>query len=61
MKNKLQNALTAVILLLIQTINFGQTAPTLGTTSGFALFTAGGAFSTNSEAGTVVTGDVGNH
>ena len=60
-KTKLFNALIAVILFLMPNVNFGQTAPTLGTTSGFALFTAGGAFSTNSEAGTVVTGDVGNH
>jgi len=61
MKTQLLNVLTAITLFIIPNVNFGQTAPTLGTTSSFALFTAGGAFSTNSEAGTIVTGDVGNH
>src|ERR1035437_1402390 len=57
MKSKLFNVLTAVILFLMPNANFGQ-APTLGTTSGFALFTAVGAFS-NIGAATYVTGDVG--
>lgn len=39
--------------------SYGQ-APVLGTTSGFALFTADGSF-TNVGNATVVTGDVGNH
>jgi hypothetical protein len=59
MKNKLLTLLTAVILFLIPNVNFGQ-APRLGTTSGFALFTAGGAFSNIGDA-TIVTGDVGNN
>ncbi len=48
----------AVILLLLQSFSFGQTAPNLGTTSGFALFTAAGAFNVTGSS-TVVTGDVG--
>src|SRR5450759_989651 len=59
MKNKLLPILTAVILLLISNVNFGQTAPTLGTTSSFALFTAGGAFSVTGASS--VTGNVGTH
>ncbi len=42
----------------IHNISLGQSAPTLGTASGFALFTATGAFS-NTGAATNVTGDVG--
>jgi len=57
MKNMIQNMLTAFILFLIPAINFAQ-APSLGTTSSFALFTAVGAFD-NIGAGTNVTGDVG--
>ena len=56
MKTKLLLALTAGILFLMPGQNFGQ-APTLGTTSKFALFTAVGAF--NNTGGTTVTGDVG--
>lgn len=59
-KTQLLNGLIMVVLFLMPNVNFGQVAATLGTTSNFALFTAAGAFSTNSEAGTVVTGDVGN-
>ena len=59
MKSRLLIILTAVILLLIPNAISGQVAPTLGATSSFALFTAGGAFS-NIGAATVVTGDVGN-
>jgi hypothetical protein len=59
MKKKLLPILTAVILLTIPNVNFGQTAPTLGTTSTFALFTASGAFSVTGAS--TVTGDVGNH
>ena len=57
MKAKLINAFTAVILLLLPNVNFGQ-APTLGTSSTYALFTAVGAFN-NIGATTTVTGDVG--
>ncbi len=59
MKNKLLTLLTAVIAFLMQNVIFGQ-APNLGTTSSFALFTAGGAFSNIGNA-TIVTGDVGTH
>ena len=57
MKNKVLPILSAVILFLIANVNFGQTAPTLGTTSSFALFTAGGAFSVTGASS--VTGNVG--
>ena len=56
MKKQLLHVLTAVILFLMPNVNYGQ-APTLGTTSNFAIFTAAGAFS-NVGASTV-TGDVG--
>ncbi len=56
MKRQLLHVLTAVILFLMPNVNYGQ-APTLGTTSNFAIFTAAGAFS-NVGASTV-TGDVG--
>ena len=59
MKRKLLAILTAAILFLIPNANFGQTAPTLGTTSTFALFTATGAFTVTGAS--VVTGDAGNH
>lgn len=48
--------LTTVALFSFPAINFGQ-APTLGTASGFALFTASGAFGNN--GATTVTGDIG--
>ncbi|MGB4847877.1 MAG: ice-binding family protein, partial [Saprospiraceae bacterium] len=57
MKSIFINAITASILFLLPNVNFGQT-PDLGTASGFALFTAVGAFS-NIGAATIVTGDVG--
>jgi len=44
-------------LLAFPKVNFGQTSPNLGTTSGFALFTAVGAF--NNTGASAVTGDVG--
>lgn len=47
-----------VAFLFIFINSFGQSAPPLGTTSGYALFTAAGAFSNIGNA-TVVTGDVG--
>jgi hypothetical protein len=56
MRTKLFNALTVFILFLLPNVNFGQ-APDLGAASGFALFTASGAF-TNVGA-TSVIGDVG--
>jgi len=59
MKSKLRLILAAVILFLIPNINFGQTAPALGTTSSFALFTGTGAF--DNDGATVVTGDIGSN
>jgi len=62
MKNKLLNTLTAVILLLMPNVNFGQ-APTLGTTADFALFTTVG-LNKNSSIymyNTHVTGNVGSN
>jgi len=56
MKTHLLKALTAVILLVIPTLNFAQ-APNLGAASSFALFTAVGAF--NNTGASNVTGDVG--
>jgi hypothetical protein len=58
MKKQLLLALIAVILFLMPNVNFGQ-APDLGTASGFVLFTAAGAFSTEVADVSVVTGDVG--
>ena len=57
MKNLLRVFLTVVVLLSLREVNLGQ-APNLGTTSGFALFTAVGAFNCTG-AGTLVNGDVG--
>jgi len=57
MKKQLFLALITGILLLMPFMNFGQ-APPLGTTAGFALFSASGAFNEQGSASTV-TGDVG--
>lgn len=56
MKTPLQYALSALVLLFIPNINFGQ-APNLGSTSVFALFTATGAI--NNIGATVINGDIG--
>ena len=56
MKTKLLITLTAIALFLAPNASFGA-APTIGTTSGFALFTASG-FVTNDGA-SYVTGDIG--
>jgi hypothetical protein len=56
MKTKLLITLTAITLFLAPNISFGAT-PTIGTTSGFALFTASG-FVTNDGA-SYVTGNIG--
>jgi hypothetical protein len=56
MEKKLLTLLTGIIWFLMQNVAFGQ-APTLGTTSTFALFTAVGAFT--NDGASVVTGDVG--
>ena len=56
MKKLLINLFTAVMLLFVPLMNYGQ-APPLGTTSSFALFTAVGAFS--NDGASVVTGDIG--
>ena len=57
MKRNLLFLLAAVVLFLMPNGAFGQTAPNLGTTSTFALFTAGGAFASTGASN--VTGDVG--
>jgi hypothetical protein len=57
MKTNLLSIFTAVLLFLVSTLSFGQTAPVLGTTSTFALFTAAG---TLTATGTpTITGDIG--
>ncbi len=56
MKTVLQCAFVAVMLFLLPNVNFGQ-APNLGTTSGFALFTAAGAI--NNTGVSLITGDIG--
>jgi gliding motility-associated-like protein len=57
MKKNLRNVVISILLFLMPTFLFGQTAPNLGTTSSFAFFTAAGAF--NVVGATTVTGDVG--
>jgi len=57
MKNKLHN-LSIGLMMLMPTIIFGQSAPTLGGASTFAVFTAVGQFD-NIGAATYVVGDVG--
>lgn len=59
MNFKLLVIITFTFLLSISKINFGQTAPNLGATSGFGLFTANGAF--NNIGTTAVTGDIGSN
>jgi len=58
MKTKLLIALTAITLFLAPNVSYGA-APTLGATSGFALFTASG-FVTNDGA-SYVTGNIGSY
>lgn len=55
MKRKILLGLVA--LGLLPNIIFGQTQPSLGGTSNFALFTAGGAF--DSDGATVIKGNIG--
>jgi hypothetical protein len=59
MKNTLLFAFTTALLFSLPNVHFGQTAPNLGATSTFALFTASGAIS--NVGTTTVTGDVGTH
>jgi len=60
MRSKILLIISAISALIFSPkANFAQ-APSLGTCSNFALFTAGGAFS-NVGAATIVTGDVGTH
>ncbi len=59
MKKSLHNVFLALALILIPSFLFAQPAPNLGTTSSFAFYTAGGAFSV--VGATAVTGDVGTH
>lgn len=56
MNRRLLSSLACVALLTLSGASFGQ-APNLGSASGFALFTANGAFS--NVGASVVTGDVG--
>ena len=58
MKTKLLSSLAAMLLLLSINESYAQ-APSLGTTSSFALFTINGAYSNVGDA-TTVTGNVGN-
>ncbi|HBX49446.1 MAG: hypothetical protein A2275_16980 [Bacteroidetes bacterium RIFOXYA12_FULL_35_11] len=58
MKIKLLLIVTTIILLFYPRVNFGQT-PYLGVCSNFALFTAGGALST--DGATVITGDIASY
>jgi hypothetical protein len=53
--------LTAIALLSFPKVNFGQTAPTLGAASSYALFTGTGASFANNGASTLVTGDIGSN
>lgn len=57
MKKIYINIVTALTLILFPTVIFAQVAPNLGTTSGFALFTAAGALTSTGTS--IVTGDVG--
>jgi len=59
MKTKLLISLSAVFLFFMPNFSFAQ-APNLGSTAGFALFTADGGF-TNIGNDTYVIGKVGNH
>jgi len=57
MKTNLLSTFTAILLFLVSTLSSGQTAPVLGTTSTFALFTAAG---TLTATGTpTITGNIG--
>ena len=56
MKIIIQNALIAVVLLLMPHVHFGQ-APDLGTASSFAVFTSAGAF--DNVGNTNITGNIG--
>jgi len=58
MKSKLLFIIAIIALLLFPKINFGQ-APTLGTASGFVLFTSSGAF--HAVGASYVTGDIGTY
>lgn len=57
MKRKILFIVVTVILFLTSNVSFGQTAPNLGATSNFALFTATGAF--NGDGASTITGDIG--
>jgi hypothetical protein len=58
MKTRLLSTLSAILLLLLPILGFGQ-APNLGVTSTFALFTGTGAF--NNTGASYVTGDIGSN
>ncbi|MCE9539648.1 MAG: ice-binding family protein [Bacteroidetes bacterium] len=62
MKNKLLNTLTAVILLLMPNINFGQVI-TLGAAADYALFTTAGAVSSGAtyKYDAQITGNIGSN
>jgi len=56
MKKSFRAILTIAVLAILSLTAHAQVPPDLGTTSGFALFTGGGAF--DSEGGTHITGDI---
>ena len=58
MKRKLLGTLLLFVLFLAPNVSFGA-APTLGSTSSFALFTGAGAL--NTDGATVVTGNIGSY
>ncbi len=59
-KNKLQKAVTGLILFLLAGVSYGQTAPTLGTAANFVLFTTNGAMTcSGTKYLTHLTGNVG--
>lgn len=61
-KNKTWLIIIFATLFSFPNINFGQTAPNLGTTSGFALFTKAGAFNNNGGASTTnIIGNIGSN
>jgi hypothetical protein len=59
MKTILSISFTAVLLFLMTASGYGQTAPALGTTAPFALFTAAGALTATGSP--TITGNVGSY
>jgi len=59
MNSKLLLVISVITIMFFPKVNFGQ-APDLGAASGFALFTAAGAFG-NTGGGTNISGDIGSN